>query len=51
MRRRGGKVGSLVARLLGEEPHTQVRDDLRRFKSSVETGEVLTTEGQSSGRH
>ncbi|HEU4629636.1 MAG TPA: SRPBCC family protein [Gemmatimonadaceae bacterium] len=46
----GGRLGSAVARLLGEEPHGQVRDDLRRFKAMMETGEVLTTDGQSSGR-
>lgn len=41
----GGTAGALFARLLGEEPNTQVRDDLRRFKQVMETGEVPTTEG------
>jgi uncharacterized membrane protein len=36
----GGRIGQLVAKLFGEEPETQVREDLRRFKSMMETGEV-----------
>jgi uncharacterized membrane protein len=46
----GGKLGSWLAWLFGEEPSLQVRDDLRRFKQLVETGEVPTTEGQPSCR-
>lgn len=46
----GGKVGALVARLFGEEPNQTVREDLRRFKRLLETGEIPTTEGQPSGR-
>jgi uncharacterized membrane protein len=45
----GGKAGALVAKLFGEEPAIQVDGDLRRFKQLMETGEVTTTEGQSSG--
>lgn len=45
-----GKAGAMVARLLGEEPDTQVREDLRRFKRIMEAGEIPTTDGQSSGR-
>ena len=36
----GGRAGSMVARMFGEEPAQQVRDDLRRFKQVMETGEV-----------
>jgi uncharacterized membrane protein len=36
----GGKVGAAVARLFGEEPTLQVREDLRRFKQILETGRV-----------
>ena len=36
----GGRVGQLVAKLFGEEPEMQVREDLRRFKSMMEAGEV-----------
>jgi uncharacterized membrane protein len=46
----GGKLGAAIARLMGEEPRVQVREDLRRFKQLLETGEVPTVEGQPSGR-
>jgi uncharacterized membrane protein len=46
----GGRVGATVARLFGEEPHQTIREDLRRFKRLLETGEIPTTEGQPSGR-
>lgn len=45
-----GKIGSLVAKLFGEEPSQQVAEDLRRFKQLMESGEIITVEGQSSGR-
>jgi len=46
----GGLIGSVVAKLFGENPEQQVEEDLRRFKQVMETGEVTTTEDQSSGR-
>jgi uncharacterized membrane protein len=46
----GGKLGAVVARIFGEEPNQTVREDLRRFKQLMETGEIPTTEGQPSGR-
>ncbi|MBX9581196.1 MAG: DUF2892 domain-containing protein [Gemmataceae bacterium] len=46
----GGKLGSLVARLFGENPDQTVRADLLRFKSIIETGEVARVEGQPHGR-
>ena len=45
-----GKVGVWIARLFGEEPALQVGDDLRRLKQLLETGEVATTLGQSTGK-
>jgi uncharacterized membrane protein len=45
-----GKIGSLVAKLWGEEPSQQIDEDLRRFKQVMEAGEIPTTEGQPSGR-
>ena len=45
-----GKLGAALAWLFGEEPSIQVRDDLRRLKQLLETGEIATTEGQTSGR-
>jgi uncharacterized membrane protein len=44
-----GRIGAAVAKLFGEEPQQQLQDDLRNFKSLMETGEVPTTEGQSQG--
>lgn len=46
----GGRIGAVVARLFGEEPHQTIREDLRRFKRLLETGEIPTTKGQPSGR-
>lgn len=46
----GGSAGALVARVLGQEPSQQLRDDLMRFKREQELGYHPTTEGQSSGR-
>jgi uncharacterized membrane protein len=45
-----GKVGVWIARLFGEEPALQVGDDLRQLKQLLETGEVATTLGQSTGK-
>jgi len=39
----GGRVGNLVARLFGEDPDRQVREDLRKFKQLMETGEITTS--------
>jgi uncharacterized membrane protein len=36
-----GKVGEIIAMLLGEEPRVQLRDDLRNFKKAMESGELL----------
>lgn len=47
----GGKLGSWLAWLFGEEPSLQVRDDLRRFKQLAEAEEIPTTQGQPSCRH
>jgi uncharacterized membrane protein len=44
-----GKAGSALAKLFGEEPELQVRDDLRRFKQVMETGEVVRSEGTPEG--
>jgi len=46
----GGKAAALLARLLRKEPGQLVEHNLRRLKQLVETGEIPTTEGQSSGR-
>jgi uncharacterized membrane protein len=46
----GGKAGALAAKLFGEEPTRQLDEDLRRFKWLIETGEIPTNVGQTSGR-
>ena len=46
----GGLAGAALAKVFGEDPARQVREDLRRLKQLVETGETATTEGQPSGR-
>ena len=46
----GGTVGAVIARIMGEEPAQQLRDDLMRFKREQELGYIPTTEGQTSGR-
>ena len=45
-----GELGAIIAKLFGEEPSQQVYGDLYRFKSMMESGEIITVEGQSSGR-
>jgi uncharacterized membrane protein len=44
-----GAIGSAIAKLFGEEPSQQLRDDLRRFKQVLETGEVVLSEGSPEG--
>jgi len=44
-----GKAGAAVAKLFGEEPEQQIRDDLRRLKQVLETGEVLLSDGSLEG--
>lgn len=46
----GGSSGALIARMFGQEPSQQLRDDLMRFKREQELGYAPTTQGQSSGR-
>jgi uncharacterized membrane protein len=45
----GGIASALLAKLFGEEPEQQVREDLRRLKQLVEAGEIPTTDGQPQG--
>ena len=46
----GGALTAAIATIFGENPEQQIGDDLRRFKMLMGTGEIATTEGQSSGR-
>lgn len=45
----GGKLGEAVFKLLGNEPLAKVKDDLRRFKQLVETGEVARSDASPEG--
>jgi hypothetical protein len=45
-----GKLGAAVARLFGEEPSIQVREDLRRFKALQEAGEIPVSENPGQGK-
>ncbi len=36
----GGKVGAAIVQLLGRDPASQIREDLRQFKQMVESGEL-----------
>ncbi len=45
----GGKIGAVVGRWLNPGTGAYVREDLRRFKQIMETGETPTTEGQPVG--
>lgn len=46
---KAGAVGAVIAKLFGEEPEVQIKEDLRRFKQLIETGEIATTKGQPRG--
>jgi len=46
----GGRLTASLARMLRQDPQSQVREDLRRFKQLLETGEIATTHGQPTGR-
>ncbi|HEX3149761.1 MAG TPA: SRPBCC family protein [Gemmataceae bacterium] len=45
-----GKFGTMIAKLFGENPDRQVREDLRRLKQILEAGQVPTTKGQAHGK-
>jgi uncharacterized membrane protein len=44
-----GELGARLAVLFGASPWQAAREDLRRFKRLLETGEIPTTEGQPHG--
>jgi uncharacterized membrane protein len=52
----GGKLGSLVARLFGENPEQQIDEDLARFKQLIESGSAANignptpSRGASAGK-
>ncbi len=46
----GGRLGAMWGKLFGNEPEQLIEENLRRLKQVLETGEIATIEGQSSGR-
>jgi uncharacterized membrane protein len=46
----GGVVTRGLAMLFGRDPEQMARENLRRFKQLMETGEIATTAGQPTGR-
>lgn len=38
-----GRLGTAVARFIGEDPEFKIADDLQRFKESMESGNVLSS--------
>ena len=45
-----GVLGNIFAPLLNKVATMQVKDDMRRFKQMMETGETVSVQGQPSGR-
>jgi uncharacterized membrane protein len=45
----GGELGALAAKMLGEEPATQLADDQRRLKQVLETGELARSDAALAG--
>jgi uncharacterized membrane protein len=44
-----GQLTMTVAKLLGQSPGSQIREDLRKFKRVMELGEIPTIDGQPRG--
>lgn len=44
-----GKLGATIAKLFGEEPSLQMRQDLFRFKQVMETGDVVRSDATLQG--
>lgn len=45
-----GRIGRAIAWMFGEEPEQQIREDLRRFKQLMETGEIAASDGEGVWR-
>lgn len=45
-----GKIGVTIAQIFGAEPKQLIKEDLRHLKQIMETGEIATVAGQTSGR-
>ena len=45
-----GRLGKGIAWLFGKDPEAQIKEDLRRFKQLLETGEVVLSDGPALWR-
>ena len=45
-----GSLGATVSKFLGADPKQALHENLHRLKQLMETGEIITTEGQPAGR-
>jgi uncharacterized membrane protein len=45
----GGMLGASVAKIFREDPLQQMKDDLRRFKQIIETGEIVKSDASPEG--
>ena len=45
-----GRAGAALATLTGDEPDQVLRTALRRVKQILDCGQIITTDGQPSGR-
>jgi uncharacterized membrane protein len=45
----GGRLGAGIAWMMGQSVEGEIASDLNRFKQQMETGEIATATGQSSG--
>jgi uncharacterized membrane protein len=45
----GGPIGAAIAKLFGQAPEQQLKDDLHHLKQVMETGEVVLSEGTFDG--
>jgi uncharacterized membrane protein len=46
----GGQLGAAIASLFGASAEMEIKQDLRRFKQIIETGEVACVSGQPRGK-
>jgi uncharacterized membrane protein len=44
-----GKLGQMAQKLTGSEPLAKAKDDLRRFKALIETGEIPRSDASPEG--
>jgi uncharacterized membrane protein len=40
-----GRLGTAVAKLIGQDPDLKIADDLQRFKESMEAGKAVSSKG------